>query len=142
MKYALLKQIQEGVSLLPVVKHISQDKINCFSVVSDATEAVHVDPEYARNSPIKTTLANGFMSYGYICEVMENNFGIDWMVSGELEVRFIGAIRPGDSVVVGGIIERVAQTEEGLQVNCKVNVCNQAGDECVVGSTSLVCTKN
>jgi 3-hydroxybutyryl-CoA dehydratase len=138
MRRALLRDVKAGASLLPVIKHISQDKINYFSVISDATDAVHVDAEYCRNSPIKTTLANGFLTYGYICEMMENNFGPDWMLSGEIEVKFIGAVRPNDALVVGGVIEKVAEAEGKTAVSCKVAAVNQDGADCVVGSTKLV----
>ena len=37
MKYRMLQNIAEGQPLIPVVKHISQDKISRFGVVTGST---------------------------------------------------------------------------------------------------------
>ena len=86
MKYALLQTVEAGASLIPVVKHLNQDKIDMFGVLSGATGSVHVDPVYCANSPFKTTLAHGFLTMAYASEMMELNFGMDWATSGEIEV--------------------------------------------------------
>ena len=35
MKYALLQTVEAGASLIPVVKHLNQDKIDMFGVPHD-----------------------------------------------------------------------------------------------------------
>ena len=80
MKYALLQTVEAGASLIPVVKHLNQDKIDMFGVLSGATGSVHVDPVYC--APFKTTLAHGFLTMAYASEMMELNFGMDWSPEG------------------------------------------------------------
>ena len=106
MKYALLQTVEAGASLIPVVKHLNQDKIDMFGVLSGATGSVHVDPVYCANSPFKTTLAHGFLTMAYASEMMELNFGMDWATSGEIEVKFIGQAHPGDTVLTQGTVTK------------------------------------
>ena len=138
MKYRMLQNIAEGQPLIPVVKHISQDKISRFGVVTGSTGPVHVDPSYCAASPLKTTLAHGFLTMAYLCEVMENNFGMAWNRSGVLDVKFVGAARPGDSLLVSGTVESVRHTDEGEVVACRINIVSQTGAVVLAGSTSVV----
>ena len=114
MKYALLQTVEAGASLIPVVKHLNQDKIDMFGVLSGATGSVHVDPVYCANSPFKTTLAHGFLTMAYASEMMELNFGMDWATSGEIEVKFIGQAHPGDTVLTQGTVTKAEERENGL----------------------------
>ena len=138
MKYALLKSAETGSALLPVVKHIDQDKISTFGVITGSTGAVHVDPVYCAAAPVKTTLAHGFLTMAYVSEMMETNFGVDWAHSGEIEVKFIGAARPGDSVVARGTITETADSPEGEKISCAVEVVNQRDEKVLVGTASLL----
>lgn len=134
MIHALQKNITVEQKLIPVVKHLNQDKINRFAVTSGATGAIHVDPEYCKNTPYKTTLVHGFLTMAYISEMMEINFGGDWALSGELDVKFISAAKPGDSVIAGGTIKEVL---EDRGIVCDVEVVNQNACQVVIGTASL-----
>ena len=138
MKYALLQTVEAGASLIPVVKHLNQDKIDMFGVLSGATGSVHVDPVYCANSPFKTTLAHGFLTMAYASEMMELNFGMDWATSGEIEVKFIGQAHPGDTVLTEGTVTKVEEREDGLYVECALTFLNQAGGNVMVGTASLI----
>ena len=138
MKYALLQTVEAGASLIPVVKHLNQDKIDMFGVLSGATGSVHVDPVYCANSPFKTTLAHGFLTMAYASEMMELNFGMDWATSGEIEVKFIGQAHPGDTVLTEGRVTKVEEREDGLYVECALTVLNQASGNVMVGTASLI----
>ena len=138
MKYALLQTVEAGASLIPVVKHLNQAKIDMFGVLSGATGSVHVDPVYCANSPFKTTLAHGFLTMAYASEMMELNFGMDWATSGEIEVKFIGQAHPGDTVLTQGTVTKAEERENGLYVECALTVLNQAGGNVMVGTASLI----
>ena len=138
MKYALLQTVEAGASLIPVVKHLNQDKIDMFGVLSGATGSVHVDPVYCANSPFKTTLAHGFLTMAYASEMMELNFGMDWATSGEIEVKFIGQAHPGDTVLTQGTVTKAEERENGLYEECALTVLNQAGGNVMVGTASLI----
>lgn len=140
MRYPLLKEVYKGSNLLPIIKHISQEKINKFGVASGSTGAVHVDPEFCKTMPFKTTLAHGFLTLAYVSEMMEINFGTDWAYSGELEVKFIGTASPGDSLIINGKIIEVTTEGSNNLVTCEVIVENHLGNKVLVGNTKIVIT--
>ena len=137
MRYPLLTNYSEGVELLPIIKHINQDKINTFGVLTGATGAVHVDPEYCKNSSFKTTLAHGFLTMAYVSEMMEDNFGLEWTHSGEIEVKFTGAARPGDSLIVSGKIKEINDYGDNQRIVCETQIVNQYNKKVLVGTAML-----
>ena len=137
MRYPLLKNYSEGAKLFPIIKHINQDKINTFGVITGSTGAVHVDPEYCKNSTFKTTLAHGFLTMAYVSEMMEDNFGLDWIFSGEIEVRFIGAARPGDSVIVSGTINEIIDQGDKQRIICETQIVNQNDNKILIGTAII-----
>lgn len=79
-------------------------------------------PEHARN-PIHTdagaqaagfarALVAGVTSYAYCCHPVIERFGLDWVASGEAEVRFISPVADGDELSFG-VVER---SDGGLDV--------------------------
>ena len=138
MKYALLKAIEEGSTLLPVVRHLNQDKIDTFAVLSGATGSIHVDPVYCAGTPFKTTLAHGFLTMAYVSEMMEINFGTDWACSGEIEVKFIGQAHPGDTVYTQGTITKIEERPNGRYIECALAVLNQNDQKVLVGTAGVL----
>ena len=130
--------MEPGTALISVVKHIDQDKIDTFGVLSGSTGSVHVDPVFCANSPFKTTLAHGFLTMAYVSEMMEINFGMDWAKTGTIEVKFIGQAHPGDTVLTQGTITSAEQTAEGLRLDCDLSVISQNEKKVLVGTASLV----
>ena len=137
MRYALLKSIDVGKGLIPVVKQISQDKIDAFAVSTGSTGAIHVDPKYCAQSSLKKTLAHGFLTMAYVSEMMEINFGLDWTYTGYIEVKFIGQAHPGDTVVTKGVITQVEERTGKTHITCSLSAQNQEGKDILVGSASL-----
>jgi 3-hydroxybutyryl-CoA dehydratase len=133
----LIESIQINKELFPLIKHLSQGAINQFGVTTGATGRIHLDPEYCKNTPFKKTLAHGFLSMGYVAEMMENNFGSQWLESGELDVKYVGLAHPGDSLICSGFIDQIKEQKEDLFVTCKVEVRNKNGIAILVGSAAL-----
>lgn len=127
--------IKEG-ALLPVIeKDIDQERILRWAKLSGDYNRLHIDPEYARQTPFKGTIAHGPMSLAFLNELMMQSFGLGWVRGGRLlDVRFVAPIRPGDHIRVEGIIKEV-QIENGQrQVTCDLVIKNQQGEKTVVGT--------
>jgi acyl dehydratase len=62
-------------------------------------------------------------------------FGRAWLSAGRLKVRFKGVARPGDTVTVRGLVERVQ--DEGKGVFAAVECVNQAGELLVAGDAEV-----
>ncbi|MCX5908713.1 MAG: MaoC family dehydratase [Deltaproteobacteria bacterium] len=137
MSQPLLRNPQEGMELFGVVKHLSQEKINRFASISGGTGRIHVDPEFAKKTRFQSTLAHGILLIAYLSEMMKNNFGKPWFNSGDMEIRFVGPAKPGDTLVTKGKIHKTGVIQNQTQISCLVWVENQCGEKVAEGNTFL-----
>lgn len=72
MSCPLLNDIAPGQPLFGIVKHMSQTKIDKFASVTGGVGAIHLDPEYCKNTRFKSTLAHGYMTIAYAVEMLRN----------------------------------------------------------------------
>jgi 3-hydroxybutyryl-CoA dehydratase len=119
--------------LEPVVKALSQDKINRYAEVSGDRNPLHIDPAFAAGTQFGGTIAHGMLVLAYLSEMMTRSFGDAWLTGGRLKVRFRGAARPGDTVTASG---RVVKATNG-QTECEVECRNQNGEVLISGESSV-----
>lgn len=93
-------EVQNREELLSLEKEITQDKINKYADCAFDYNPIHVDLEYAKNTPFKGTIAHGLYVLGFASEIMTKRFGKGWLCGGKLEVRWRGPIKPGDRITV------------------------------------------
>ena len=139
MFYPLLKTISPGGALVPVVKMISQEKMDRYGEVTGNGGIIHIDAEYCKERyPHGKTYAHGQLMLAYMSELMELNFGLPWFTSGVMDVKYIGAAHPGDTVVVGGEVRETNNLPDGLQVVCGCAITKQDGGKTTVGTCSVL----
>jgi 3-hydroxybutyryl-CoA dehydratase len=129
------------MELVGGVKHLSQEKINRFAGVSGGTGFIHVDPEFGKKTRFQSTLAHGILLLAYLSEMMKNNFGIAWFTSGDMEIRFVGPAKPGDTLVTRGKIQKINTAGNKSRVNCSVWVENHRQKKVAEGETQLTLEK-
>jgi 3-hydroxybutyryl-CoA dehydratase len=122
-----------GTELKPVVKEITQAKIDCYAGAGGDGNPLHTDAEFAARTQFGGTIAHGMLVLAYLSEMLTANFGRAWLGGGRLKVRFKGPARPGDSVTALG---RVAG-EDGGRTLCEVECRNQRGELLVSGEASV-----
>jgi 3-hydroxybutyryl-CoA dehydratase len=137
MSQPLLREPKESTELFGVVKHLSQEKINRFASISGGTGLIHIDPEFAKKTRFQSTLAHGILLIAYISEMMKNNFGKPWFNSGDMEIRFVGPAKPGDTLVTRGKIHKTGVIQNQTQITCLVWIENQCGEKVAEGTTFL-----
>ena len=71
---------------------------------------------------------------------MTDNFGKDWLSSGNLSARFKGAAYPGDMITVGGKITDMESENDSILIDCDV-LCRNQKDEPVIICTTKVRVK-
>jgi acyl dehydratase len=91
---------------------MTQERIHAFAECTEDRQWIHVDPERAAQSPLKSTVAHGFLilsllthwdgaidifSKGYKMVV---NYGLD-------RVRFLNPVRPGDRIRNRAVLHEV-----------------------------------
>lgn len=129
----MLTEIQEGQALGPVVKHITQEKINLYAEASGDFNPIHVDESFAAKTPFGGTIAHGMLNLAYVSEMMTSAFGQSWLSGGKLRAKFKDSARPGDTVTITGRIFCIDQKSDVSYANCNFECCNQKGETIVAG---------
>ena len=122
-----------GSELAPVVKELTQDKINGYAGASGDGNPLHIDRGFAAKSQFGGTIAHGMLILAYLSEMMTAAFGQSWLSGGRLKARFRAPARPGDTVTALGRVLRV----EGGRTLCAVECRNQR-DEVLVTAEAEV----
>jgi len=131
----MLTEIHEGKALQPVVKHITQEKINLYAEASGDSNPIHVDESFAAKTPFGGTIAHGMLNLAYVSEMMALAFGRSWLSGGKLRARFKESARPGDTLTINGKIDSIEQKDGISYANCSFECCNQKGETIVAGET-------
>ena len=121
------------MSLPGISKTISQVNINRYAEASGDFNPIHIDEDYARETPLGGTVAHGMMVLAYVSQMMTAAFGEDWLSGGKLDVRFRAPARPGDTIAISGKITAVERGESQTRVRCEVLCQNQDGESVIAG---------
>ena len=129
----MVTEIQEGKPLGPVVRHITQEKINLYAEASDDFNPIHIDESFAAKTPFGGTIAHGMLSLAYVSEMMTSAFGRSWVSGGKLRAKFKESARPGDTLTITGEIFCIEQESAVSYANCSFECRNQRGETIVTG---------
>jgi len=138
----MLTDIREGRVLNPVVRHITQEKINLYAEASGDFNPIHVDESFARKTPLGGTIAHGMLNLAYVSEMMTSAFGRNWLAEGKLRARFKEPARPGDTLTISGKIDCVEQKDDVSYAICSFECRNQKGEMIVTGETTVKLSKD
>jgi len=133
----MLAEIRKGKTLPPVVKHITQGKINLYAEASGDFNPIHVNESFAAQTPLGGTIAHGMLILAYVSELMTLAFGQSWLSGGKLSVRFKAPARPGDIVTVTGRIDSTEGKNGISYANCSLECYNQKGEAIVTGEAAI-----
>ena len=129
----MLAEIRKGKTLPPVVKHITQEKINLYAEASGDFNPIHVNESFAAQTPLGGTIAHGMLILAYVSELMTLAFGQSWFSGGKLSVRFKAPARPGDIVTVTGKIDSIEDKNGISYANCSLECHNQRDETIIIG---------
>jgi 3-hydroxybutyryl-CoA dehydratase len=133
----MLTGIQEGKALEPVVKYITQEKINLYAEASGDFNPIHVDESFAAKTPFGGTIAHGMLNLAYVSEMMTSAFGESWLSGGKLRAKFKDSARPGDTVTITGKVDCIEQKSNVSYANCSFECHNQRGGTIVAGEATV-----
>jgi 3-hydroxybutyryl-CoA dehydratase len=129
--------IQEGKTLGPVVKHITQEKINLYAEASGDFNPIHVDESFAAKTPLGGTIAHGMLNLAYVSEMMTSAFGRSWVSGGKLRAKFKESARPGDTLTITGKVLCIDQKDDVSYANCNFEARNQKDETIVIGEATV-----
>lgn len=126
-----------GDALEPVSKVITQDLIDAYADLSGDQNPLHVDPAFASTTRYGGTIAHGLLSAGVVSTMLERAFPGAWAQGGRLELRFLGAVRPGDTITAHGTIDGLQQHGDGTHVEGSLGCRVGDGPDALTGRFSL-----
>ena len=135
------RSFEEGDTVDPLVKEITQEAINLFEGSAGQSGPSQFTDEEAARETLGTsgTVASGRMSISFALEMMRRYFGADvFNRTGMVDLRFLRPVRPGDTVTFTGEITGSSREANGQKVSVKIEAHNQRGDTTAVGSGSAI----
>lgn len=117
----------------PVVRTLTQTRINAYAEASGDHNPIHVDDDFAKATPFGGTVAHGMLVLSLIGEMMYGAYGEVWARNGQLKVRFKAPTRPGDTVTASADDAK----ESAGALEHAVRCTNQDGDVLIEGRASV-----
>ncbi len=132
-----LSTLEQGSVLKEMTKEIVQENVRLYAEASKDFNPIHIDEEFARNTPLGGTIAHGMLVLAYVSQMMLSNFGQDWLVGGKLNARFKAPARPGDTITVSGTVRKIEKDEIKTSIKCDILCQNQSGETVISGDGTL-----
>jgi 3-hydroxybutyryl-CoA dehydratase len=131
--YKSATELQVGLLLPEVKRHITQRNINLYAQASRDFNPIHINAEFAEKSAAGGTIAHGMLNLAFCSQMMTQAFGKNWLENGRFNIRFKLPARPGDDLTVQGKIEKILTENDQNTVNCSVLCVNQKGETIISG---------
>lgn len=125
--------LRPGDRLAPLVKTLTQQKIDRYALASGDGNPLHTDPEFAARTRFGGTVAHGMLVLAYVSEMLTAAIGERWLSGGRLKIRFRAPARPGDTLTAAGAVTRVDDGRTFCDVECR----NQAGEVLISGEAEV-----
>ncbi|HEX7475196.1 MAG TPA: MaoC family dehydratase [Dehalococcoidales bacterium] len=128
-----LSELRVGLDLPEMKKPVTQEDINLYAKASRDFNPIHIDEEFARQTPAGGTIAHGMLILAYVSQMMTGAFGRNWLTGGRFNIRFKTPARPGDILTIQGRIVKIQKEMEQTVVNCSVLCANQKNESVITG---------
>jgi len=132
-----LNDIVVGMALPEVERFITQEDINLYAEVSQDSNPIHIDLEFAKKTPLGGTIAHGMLTLAFVSQVMTLAFGQRWLSGGKLGIRFKTPVRPGDIISTTAKVRKIEQSDEHTTIYCEILCSNQKGEAVITGETQV-----
>jgi acyl dehydratase len=135
----ITREIREGQELNGNRKVISWQRIWAFSGGAFAKEGwpkknLHTDTAFARSVGLASEAASGTQIQGYVIQMAIDLFGEEWLKNGTMDVKFIGLVKAGDSVISKARVTSKEKIQDKTRVTLDVWVENQEAEKVLVGN--------
>jgi 3-hydroxybutyryl-CoA dehydratase len=132
-------ELNIGDEFAPLIKKMSQEKINAYVSTAEDYNPIHVDVEFAKKTAFGGTIAPGFQCMAYISELMAREFGAGWYQGGTLDLKLTKPVRPGDVLYTRAkVVDKKSEAGKKVVV-CDVRITNQNKEDVMVGTAGALC---
>lgn len=111
--------------------NVTEEIIRSYAELTDDFNPIHVDAEFAAQTPMGRPIAHGTLSLCLVWQCLQRNFGAQALADLDLQVRFIKPVYIDDVVTAGG------QPNEAEPGQYDVWVRGQDGSDRIVGTVTL-----
>jgi acyl dehydratase len=112
---------------------ITRVQLSKYAGASGDFNPIHIDEEFAKESPLGGVIAHGMLSMGFVSQYVEQLAGKTHFVK-KVKVQFRGMVRPGDTITC----EAPEKESNAGELVLEVLVKNQHGKVVVLGESILV----
>lgn len=99
---------------------VSQDDIDLYATVSRDHNPIHVDEQFAAQTPFGGRIAHGLLTLGLVVPLMAEVFEVTGMSMGVNyglnRVRFPAPVPSGARIRVHGVVQEVSEVAGGYQI--------------------------
>jgi len=106
--------------------------IDAYAEASGDHNPIHIDQAFAQTTAMGGTIAHGMLVLATISEMMTAAFGLAWLSTGTLDVRFRSPARPGDTLTA-----RARASGEGERLRYAVECVNQQNEVLISGTAEV-----
>jgi 3-hydroxybutyryl-CoA dehydratase len=129
--------LQVGQNLPDLQKSISQEDIRLYAKASGDYNPIHIDEDFARQTPAGGTIAHGMLILAFASQMMTEAFGKDWLGGGHFNIRFKTPARPGDTISIQGKIRQIQDDNSRKVITCDI-LCSNPNGETVISGDAIV----
>ena len=141
----MVESLKVGTEVTPIVKNISQDKINLFEGVGihGQRSNIHTDSDAAKRTiGLTTPIASGRVQLSFVTAAQRRFFGGEvFDRTGAIDLRFVRPVIDGDTITVKGTVVSLDDTADGQAVAVDVWCENQNGERTSIGTATAVVPK-
>ena len=127
-----------GEALPALEKKITQESINAYADAAGDFNPIHVNEEFAKDTPFQGTIAHGFYIFAILSELMTKHFGKKWTNGGRVDVRFKRPVRPGDTIIVKATLTEMEKRDGRDYLVFDVVWENQMQDPVIAGKAYVL----
>ena len=121
---------------LPTRSHtVNLETLRDYAEASGDHNPIHTDPAFAATTPFERPIAHGMLLLAYVMEMLTTTYGVAWITSGQLKVRFRKPAYVDSTVTAWGAISRVDDESGRLQI--AVGCRDEHGNDLVTGSAEV-----
>jgi acyl dehydratase len=111
---------------------ITRVQLAQYAGASGDFNRIHIDEEFANNSPLNGVIAHGMLSMGFVGQYIEQIAGDDFDVK-NFKVRFQAMVRLGDTITC----EAKVIKEGNQKISLELKASNQHKETVILGEAIL-----
>ncbi len=131
-----IEDLEPGMSAI-FAKTITEADIVMFAGVSGDNNAIHINEEFAASTPFGGRIAHGFLTASTISAAIANRMPGPGTVYVSQQMRFVGPVRPGDTVTAEVTVKEVQRDRARVVLT---TICRVGGKVVVEGEATVKTT--